>query len=125
MNHRMSADIELLEKVKTDVKIDAEEAGIVVVHCVFPGDGRIRIWPSTYLFDRSSSHYSKLLHVENICLAPQWMDVVDKQYVFTLYFEALPKSCKVFDLREVIDEWGAFEAFGIIRNATDVYRVEI
>jgi len=44
---------------------------------------------------------------------------------YTLVFAPLPPDCKVFDLIEEIPEPGRFEVFGIQRNKSDVYRVEI
>jgi hypothetical protein len=105
---------------------EVEEQGTVIVHCLYQGNGAVRIWPSTYLFDRGSSHRSKLLHAEDITIAPAWTMVGSKgSHRFTLFFESLPKSCSVFDLREVIPQPGAFEITAIRRNREDVYRVEI
>ncbi|HAP01180.1 MAG TPA: hypothetical protein DCQ93_04570 [Bacteroidetes bacterium] len=106
----------------------ADMEGQVTIHCMFKstayGD-KIRIWKSTYLFDRHSSHQSDLVHFENITLFPEWKSVpLGKQIQFTLIFSKLPKQCKVFDLREVIPQEGGFEAYGLRRNKSDVYYVE-
>lgn len=120
---------EVLEKIElqVDVKIDAEVESQVIVHCayitgIFPV--RIRIWPSTYLVDRNTGHKSKLLYSENIAKFPEWQPVIFG-IDFTLVFEGLPKSCKVFDLFEDIPESGGFCAKDINRNNVDVYRVAI
>ena len=117
---------EVVEKVVELPLLEAEEKGIVIVHCSFVGEGAIRIWRSTFLVDRVNNHKSKLLHVENISMAPQWtlIDSV-KEFNFTLYFEGLKKSCKVFDLQEIIPQPGGFFIPSIIRNQADVYRVQI
>ena len=103
-----------------------EEQGTVIVHCSYSGEGQIRIWPTTYLCDRDSNHRSKLLHAESISVAPAWTMInPSRPYHFTLFFEGLPKSCSVFDLREISPLPGAFEISSIRRNPEDVYRVKI
>lgn len=102
-----------------------EEQGIVIVHCRFNGDGAIRIWQSTFLLDRTGDHRSKLIHVENITISPVWTFIDGEGISFTLYFEGLPKSCKVFDLHEIITQPGGFFIPGIARNNEDVYSVKI
>ncbi len=115
-----------LEKVVTMPVESLEEQGIVIVHCRFSGEGAIRVWQSTFLLDRGSNHRSKLLHVENITLYPVWTFIEGSSGIsFTLYFEALPKSCKLFDLHEIIPQAGGFFVEGIPRNNHDVYRIVI
>jgi len=129
MEYRNSHSTPAPEVVRKVVELpltEAEEKGIVIVHCSFAGEGAIRIWKSTFLVDRLSNCKSKLLHTENISMAPQWT-LIDssKTYNFTLYFEGLKKSCKVFDLQEIIPQPGGFFIPAIIRNQEDVYRVQI
>src|SRR5688572_9756955 len=94
---------ETIEKVVEMPLESVEEQGIVIVHCRYNGDGAIRIWQSTFLLDRTSNHRSKLLHVENITIYPVWTLIEGNSGLsFTLYFEALPKSCQLFDLHEII-----------------------
>lgn len=129
MEHRNSHSTpapEVIEKIVELPLPEAEEKGIVIVHCNFVGEGAIRIWRSTFLIDRLNNHKSKLLHVENVSLAPQWT-IIDtgKEYNFTLYFEGLRKSCKVFDLQEIIPQPGGFFIPSITRNQEDIYRVQI
>ncbi|WBV55972.1 hypothetical protein PFY10_17360 [Chryseobacterium daecheongense] len=117
---------ELLESLKTKV----EEEKQVIVHCCFPASpflgNLIRIWNTTYLFDNSSEHQSKLIHAENITIFPDWTTVpFMRDFWFTLIFSGLPKDCKSFDLKEVIPEEGGFFVQSIKRNAMDVYRVKI
>lgn len=116
---------DLLEQLKSQVM----EQGQVIVHCLFFNLSiwsRIRIWPSTYLYDLHSDHVSRLVHAENITFYPQWMITPLGDYFFTLVFTGLPKSCSVFDLVEECDtENGAFIVKGILRNKTDVYYVEV
>ena len=103
-----------------------EEQGIVIVHCRYSGGGLIRVWRSTFLVDHDSNHRSKLLHAENISLYPVWTQIDGNSGLnFTLYFEALPKSCTKFDLHEIITQSGGFFVEGIVRNEIDIYRVEI
>lgn len=117
---------ELLESLQTK----AEEEKQVIVHCCFPASpflgNLIRIWHSTYLFDNQSEHKSRLIHVENITIYPNWTPVPFMQdFWFTLIFSGLPRDCKSFDLKEVIPEEGGFFVESIKRNSMDVYRVKI
>ncbi|MDO5656688.1 MAG: hypothetical protein Q4G27_11185 [Flavobacteriaceae bacterium] len=108
---------------------EVSEESQVVVHCSitaqFPQDA-IRIWKTTYLFAHESAHRSKLIFFENITLYPDWTYMKHGEtIVFTLIFGGLPKSCRVFDMVEVIPELGGFEVRNIRRNRTDVYFVEL
>lgn len=117
--------------VDTLTAIDAStlEDSFVYVHCYFHNaykDMLIRVWRTTYLIDRSSGSRSKLVHVENISLAPVWTQVPDgSKYSFLLIFNALPKSCQLFDLFEDIPQPGGFFVEAIARNKTDVYHIDL
>jgi len=128
----------VIEITKPSVEIDAhirnqlltqtETLGQVVLHFFFIAHpysegNKIRIWPSSYLHDQHSAHSSELVHIENITLYPEWMDVdPGGQRFFSLIFDGLPKSCTVFDFIEQCDsQYGAFEVRNIQRNNTDVY----
>jgi hypothetical protein len=124
-------------KVKPEVDSDALasidasvlEDSYVYVHCYFKNsfkDMLIRIWKTTFLIDRTSGVRSKLVHAENISLAPVWTQVPDgSSYSFLLIFSALPKSCQNFDLKEDIPQAGGFFIENISRNQTDVYHITI
>ncbi|HMQ08102.1 MAG TPA: hypothetical protein PKC30_12435 [Saprospiraceae bacterium] len=111
------------------IKEQTHEEGQVIIHCLFYSMSlwnRIRIWPTTYLFDCHSAHTSSLVHAENITFYPQWMNTPVGDYFFTLIFTGLPKSCTLFDLIERCNnEHGAFVVRGIPRNEKDVYYIEI
>lgn len=105
------------------------EQGQVVVHClyrsVFGGD-LIRIWPTTFLFDCGSDHVSELVTAEKISMYPQWTQVHQGEFYFTLIFTGLPKSCNVFDIIEDCNgSSGAFKVLGITRTTNDVYYVQL
>ena len=86
----------------------------------------IRIWKTTYLVDHSSGTRSKLLHAENITMAPVWTQIPNGAlYSFLLVFSGLPKACKQFDLVEEISEPGGFFIKDIGRNDTDVYHIDV
>lgn len=114
-------EAELLEELSQQV----EEQGQVVVNIVYPPqqfEFAVRVWRSTFLFSKSSDHKSKLVHAENISIAPVWTEVAAfKQYTFTLYFEGLPKDVLLFDLIENIPQPGGFFYQSIVRNEMDVY----
>lgn len=117
---------ELLEELQTLVQEESQ----VIIHCIFDGtntsDCLIRIWPTTFLYDTGSSHRSELVHAEHITLYPTWTLVPDGATMhFSLIFTGLPKSCSAFDFIEEIPEDGGFRAFGINRNASDVYYIKV
>jgi hypothetical protein len=110
-----------------DMLQQTEESGQVTVHVTYPPAEHeilLRIWRSTYLISRTSSHKSRLLHAENISIAPIWTPVkAGVNFNFTLLFEALPKDVFVFDLAELIPQSGGFFYSSIVRNNEDVYRI--
>ncbi len=123
---KVEIDASLLAELKALVKEESQ----VIVHCLFDSIGQagclIRIWPTTYLYDRGSSHRSELVHYDNISLYPVWTEIPDNAIVsFSLIFTGLPKSCTVFDLEEVIPQSGGFSVSGIKRNDSDVYYVRV
>ena len=117
-----------IEAVTQEATIVQEESH-VYVHCYFNNtdkDMLIRIWKTTFLIDKASSHRSKLVHVENISYAPEWTAIPENAaYQFLLIFEALPKGCEIFDLLEDIPQPGGFFISSIMRNKKDVYHVYI
>jgi len=113
-------------KAKTKTLEETERQ--VTVHCRFQTIAFtwIRIWKTTYLIDQATGHRSPLLTQVGITLYPHKTPVRTRSEIyFTLVFAPLPQDCKVFDLIEEIPEPGRFEVFGIQRNKSDVYRVEI
>lgn len=101
----------------------------VYVHCYFHNKWEnmlIRIWRTTFLVDEASHSRSRLIHAENISIAPSWTQIPDgREYSFLLIFSGLSKSCKQFNLIEEISEPGGFYVSDILRNETDVYHINI
>ena len=95
----------------------------VIVHCQMRIGGPARMWPSTYLLQEDGTR-KPLLHAWNISSYPEWR-YLKSGGVFTLLFEGLDDSCRMFDLLEDIPEPGGFEVFGIRRNKEDVYRLDV
>ena len=125
---KVEIDPSLLEEIKSQT----QEMGQVVIHFIyhtpaFAGESKIRIWPSTYLYDHDSPHKSELVHAENITYYPEWYECSPgSTNYFTLIFSGLPKACSTFDFIEHCDsQWGAFEVRNIPRNTSDVYFVRI
>lgn len=104
------------------------EQGQVVIHGLITSGIEpffIRVWPTTYLFDRDSTHISELVYFEKITGFPAWTQVdAKKDFCFTLIFSGLPKTCKNFDLHEVIPQSHGFFIPLISRNAQDVYYLD-
>ena len=117
------------EELKYDAQeiVDAEQQ--VIVHCKYAATAEgdmIRIWKSTFLYARDSSHKSSLVNTQKISIYPNWTLVESSKAIyFTLIFSGLPRSCKSFDLIENIPEPGGFFVENISRNNLDVYNVEI
>ena len=120
---KIEVDKQILEKAKTETDTEKQ----VIVHCLLKSDYEmnIRIWKSTYLRDKDSSHKSNLLASYNITEYPNWMSINGDEAEFTLVFSSLPKSCTSFDLFEDIPQGGGFYTGLISRNKSDVYSVEI
>jgi len=115
---------DLLEQLKTLTRTESQ----VIIHCLFDATNiyecLIRIWPTTYLYDKGSAHRSELVHAENISMYPVWTTVPDGSIVtFSLIFTGLPKHCQTFDLIESIPQSGGFKVDSITRNELDVYYV--
>jgi hypothetical protein len=122
---KYSLNIETEPSVLVSEAVAVESQVVVHVSVWSSEPVNLRIWGSTYLFDQHSSHQSKLVHFENISLAPDWTPVHSAMpYKFTLFFEGLPKSCIQFDLIEIAIGEGCFEFKNIARNPSDVYYVE-
>jgi len=120
--------VDISTKLLEDMASQVHEQGQVVLHVLYSvADGLypsyIRIWPTTYLYDKGSSHRSELVHAENIAYYPDWYECLPGQsYFFTLIFSGLPPSCTTFDFIEhCTNQSGAFAVFDIARNETDVY----
>lgn len=118
---------DLLKKIKEQSQLE----GQVILHFIYTNltfyPGLIRIWPTSYLFDRDSEHQSNLVHVEKITMYPTWQEVhpLTNTY-FTLVFSKLPKACEVFDFVEICGgQGGGFEVKDIERNETDVYYLRL
>jgi hypothetical protein len=130
-------DVEVEETVKIEIDTEmllefaraSEEKSQVIVHVTMPpqyGDFNIRIWRSTFLLSRNSEHKSRLLHAENISIAPIWTEVHPlKPYTFTLIFEGLSKEVLLFDLAEIIPQPGGFFYPSILRNNQDIYHITL
>jgi hypothetical protein len=116
-------------EVMTSIAPSSLEDSFVYVHCYYNNpyqDMLIRIWNTTYLVDKTSGVRSKLIHVENISMAPVWTRIPDgTMYSFLLVFEGLPRTCQLFDLIEDIPQPGGFEIRDVPRNDSDVYHLNI
>lgn len=122
--------VEISEDLLAELETFTQTEGQVIIHCLLYSTRTtgtlIRIWPTTFLFDKNSEHRSSLVTAENITFYPVWQEVpAGKVAHFTLIFTSLPKSCTSFDLVEVIPQLNGFTASNIQRNNTDVYFVRL
>lgn len=116
-------------RIMEELKEISSPEGQVIIHGLFKAPPtqsvHIRIWPSTYLFDKHSEHRSELVWHDKISVFPYWTEVeADSFFTFTLVFTGLPSSCRLFDLAEIIPESGGFFIGDISRNNDDVYFVD-
>lgn len=120
-------EVIIVPELRLENWVDTERQ--IVVHCHFKSSWNtnlIRIWPTTYLVCHQTGKEAKLRHMENITLAPTWLHIPSGlDYVFTLFFEGLPKVCKSFSLEEQVAEEGGFYKAGILRNIQDIYNIRI
>ena len=61
--------VEISPSILDEIKTQVYEAGQVVIHFVYQNEdfwigSKIRIWPSSYLYDKGSAHISELVHCE-------------------------------------------------------------
>ena len=107
---------------------DLRPAEPVVVHirCAPRYSSSVRIWRSTFLLDRDSAHASALVDCQGITFYPDWFWIPwGSPHVFTLVFEPLPGSVRVFDLHEIIPEPRGWHFPGIARQTPDVYHLDL
>jgi hypothetical protein len=116
-------------QVLAAIEADMQEDSFVYVHCYLDNDAKdvlLRIWKTTFLVDLNSGTRAKLVHAENISIAPMWTMVPDGvTYNFLLIFSSLPKSCSQFDLVEEVPTSGGFHIPHISRNTNDIYHLNI
>ncbi len=121
--------IEPATETKKEPALKADPESQVVIHCLYKNywpNGCVRIWKSTFLFDKDSTHVSKLVASKNITVYPEWTPLeAGEELKFTLIFSGLPRSCKSFDLVEKIPQPSGFFFPNITRNKTDVYHIEL
>ncbi len=120
--------VQIDEDILTELLALTKEEKQVIVHCLFDArnilGAKIRIWPTTFLYDLGSAHQSELVHADNISYCPQWTEVPHGKVAhFSLLFTGLPSNCSSFDLVEKIPQAGGFTVTGIKRNESDVYYV--
>lgn len=118
--------IEIAPDLLNELMTKSEEMGQVVLHFLYHSGmwgSRIRIWPTTYLYDQHSAHRSELVHTEEISMFPTWTDIQPYQnHYFSLIFSGLPKSCVIFDFMEECSNQGnEFQVKNILRNNSDIY----
>ena len=117
------------KEIKEQLLSLSEEEKQVIVHCKYQaglGGDLIRIWKSSFLYARDSSHKSVLINTQKITIYPNWTPIQsNSSFHFTLIFSGLPRSCKTFDLIENIPEPGGFFVINIVRNNLDVYHIDL
>ena len=97
---------------------------LLALFFIFPVFGvSQKLYNHSFSGEKISHNYLTLSYLENH-EHPEWMWCTKGQHNFTLFFKALPKNCKAFDLFEDIPELGGFVKKNIRRNKSDVYHVE-
>jgi len=108
--------------VRVNRRQEHEDEGQVSIHMRTRLGGGVRIWPSIKLRCRTTGTESKFLHAVGLSPFPTWTQVKPGG-AYTLLFEALPSSCRAFDLIEDIPQPGGLVVEDIARNGKDVYRL--
>ena len=108
--------------VRVKRRQDHEDEGQVTIHMRTRVGGGVRIWPSIKLRCRTTGTESKFLHAVGLAPFPNWTRV-EPGGAYTLLFEALPSSCRAFDVIEDIPQLGGLVVEDIARNSKDVYRL--
>ena len=101
----------------------AEEQQITL-HCSYNRTSLCRIWKTTFLVCSQTGKKAQISHALNIPWYPRWKQFSPNE-PFTLIFEPLPKGCTSFDLLEDIPQYGGFMKTNILRNKSDVYRLNL
>ncbi|MEP5255477.1 MAG: hypothetical protein ABJQ39_10500 [Winogradskyella arenosi] len=100
------------------------ESTIINCKSIENKDEKLRIWPTTYLIDKSTNTKYKLLNANGISIYPEW-SILKKGETFSLIFEKLPPECSTFSLVEEIPESDGFLVENIKRNNSEFYEIEI
>ena len=108
--------------VRTKKRQDHEDEGQVTIHMRTRLGGGVRIWPSIKLRCRTTGTESKFIRAVGLSPFPTWTRM-EPGGAYTLLFEALPSSCRAFDLVEDIPQPGGLVVEDIARNGKDVYRL--
>ena len=125
----LTKDFIVHPKLVTELLEQVGKAQVVLVHCqctAIEYEMQVRVWSSTYLIDKGSSVRSRLLHAENISIAPEWTVLPESTTLkFLLVFESLPIGCESFDLFEESPLPCGFYVTNVRRNRDDIYHVRI
>jgi hypothetical protein len=108
--------------VRAKKRQDHEDEGQVTIHMRTRLGGGVRIWPSIKLRCRTTGTESKFIHAVGLSPFPTWTRV-EPGGAYALLFEALPSSCRAFDLIEDTPQPGGLIVKDIARNGRDVYRL--
>ena len=108
--------------VRTKKRQGHEDEGQVTIHMRTRLGGGVRIWPSIKLRCRTTGTESNFTHAVGLSPFPTWTRV-EPGGAYTLLFEALPSTCRAFDLVEDIPQAGGLVVEDIARNGSDVYRL--
>jgi len=101
----------------------------IIIHFCFDNrklsTATIRIYRSTFLIDNQSGVRARLMHAENLTLAPTWTYVKPgNSWHGVLIFETLPANCTSFDfIEEIGNDKNPFLKRKIIRDKSDIYRL--
>lgn len=122
-------DFSLINRIKT-VK---NEESQTIIHCnyvapeKFDNGGWVNINSTTFLINENSRSKLKLIHRENIPIAPDrhYFLKAGEKIRFTLVFQGLPKSWRSFSLCEKTLFGDGFIIKNILKNSTGIYEINI
>jgi hypothetical protein len=117
---------QILPDSRTEEELHPVEPVVVHIRCAPGYSSSVRIWRSTFLLDRHSAHTSALIDSKGITPYPEWTWIRrGAPHTFTLIFEPLPRTVRVFDLHEIIPEPLGWYFPEIVRRPQDVYHLDL
>jgi hypothetical protein len=128
-NKVIAIDLKLINNAKTVQKFECQ----TIIHCnytapiKYENGGWININSTTFLVNENSRFKIKLVHVENIPIAPNrhFFLKAGEKIKFTLVFQGLPKTWSSFSLLEETLFGGGFHIYNIEKNKTGIYEINI
>lgn len=127
--NKIDIDTCLISKIKN---FENEESQTIIYCNYFAPEkyddgGWVNINTTTFLINEKTGNKLKLIHVENVPVAPQrhHFSKTGEKIRFTLIFQGIPKSWERFSLSETALFGDGFVVKNILKNSTGIYEINI